>query len=188
MTGQPVRDSDDDPRADLRWPTIPAVLTDAAGRLGDREAIVDQDGAGGFRTIWAPNGAEWVVALVGLQSVGAVLVPLNTRYKGAEAADIVERSRARILVTVDGFLGNHYPAMLAGHALPHLERIVVLRAGDGSGDSDAEPGATVPTETCAGPPAASAGPGVPLKVTSGAFLNATTISVPRFHSPLPERR
>ena len=176
MTGQPVRDSDDDPRADLRWPTIPAVLTDAVGRLGDREAIVDQDGAGGFRTwtwndvageteraaaaflaagiergdrvaIWAPNCAEWVVALVGLQSVGAVLVPLNTRYKGAEAADIVERSRARILVTVDGFLGNHYPAMLAGHALPHLERIVVLRAGDGSGDSDAEPGATVPTET-----------------------------------------
>jgi acyl-CoA synthetase (AMP-forming)/AMP-acid ligase II len=158
MTGQPVRDSDDDPRADLRWPTIPAVLTDAVGRLGDREAIVDQDGAGGFRTwtwndvageteraaaaflaagiergdrvaIWAPNCAEWVVALVGLQSVGAVLVPLNTRYKGAEAADIVERSRARILVTVDGFLGNHYPAMLAGHALPHLERIVVLRAG-----------------------------------------------------------
>ena len=176
MTGQPVRDSDDDPRADLRWPTIPAVLTDAVGRLGDREAIVDQDGAGGFRTwtwndvageteraaaaflaagiergdrvaIWAPNCAEWVVALVGLQSVGAVLVPLNTRYKGAEAADIIERSRARILVTVDGFLGNHYPAMLAGHALPHLERIVVLRAGDGSGDSDAEPGATVPTET-----------------------------------------
>jgi acyl-CoA synthetase (AMP-forming)/AMP-acid ligase II len=175
MTGQPVRDSDDDPRADLRWPTIPSVLVDVVGRLGDREAIVDQDGAGGFRTwtwndvageteraaaaflaagiergdrvaIWAPNCAEWVVALVGLQSVGAVLVPLNTRYKGAEAADIIERSRARILVTVDGFLGNHYPAMLAGHALPHLERIVVLRAADGDGDSGAEPGVTVPTE------------------------------------------
>jgi acyl-CoA synthetase (AMP-forming)/AMP-acid ligase II len=176
MTGQPVRDSDDDPRADLRWPTIPSVLTDVAGRLGGREAIVDQDGAGGFRTwtwndvadqteraaaaflaagiergdrvaIWAPNCAEWVVALVGLQSVGAVLVPLNTRYKGAEAADIMERSRARILVTVDGFLGNHYPAMLAGHALPHLERIVVLRAGDGDGAGGAESGAAVPTET-----------------------------------------
>src|SRR5690606_20253141 len=71
--------------------------------------------------IWAPNCAEWVIALFGLQSAGAVLVPLNTRYKGAEAADIVDRSRARILVTVDGFLGNHYPAMLTGHDLPHLE-------------------------------------------------------------------
>jgi acyl-CoA synthetase (AMP-forming)/AMP-acid ligase II len=39
--------------------------------------------------IWAPNCAEWVVALLGLQSVGAVLVPLNTRYKGVEAADIL---------------------------------------------------------------------------------------------------
>ena len=162
----------DDPRADLRWATIPAAVMDVAGRLGDRVAIVDQDGAGGFRTwtwadvaretdraaaaylaagiergdrvaVWAPNCAEWVIALFGLQSVGAVLVPLNTRYKGAEAADIIERSRARILVTVDGFLGNHYPAMLAGHDLPHLERIVVLRA---EADSNG-PGAPVPTET-----------------------------------------
>ena len=48
MTGQPVRDSDDDPRADLRWPTIPAVLTDASGRLGDREPTLGQNAAGGF--------------------------------------------------------------------------------------------------------------------------------------------
>ncbi|WP_254127077.1 FadD3 family acyl-CoA ligase [Aquihabitans sp. G128] len=78
--------------------------------------------------IWAPNCAEWVVALFGLQCAGAVLVPLNTRYKGAEAADILARSRARVLVTVDGFLGNRYVGMLDGHDLPHLERIVVLRA------------------------------------------------------------
>ena len=43
--------------------------------------------------IWAPNCWEWVVALLGLQSAGAALVPLNTRYKGVEAADILRRSR-----------------------------------------------------------------------------------------------
>ena len=162
------RSTGDDPRADLRWPTIPAVLTDVAARLGDAEAIVDQDGAGGFHTwtwadvaretdraaaaflaagiergdrvaIWAPNCAEWVVALLGLHSAGAVLVPLNTRYKGGEAADIIGRSRARILVTVDGFLGNHYVGMLAGHDLPQLERIVVLRASDPAGLDQAGP-------------------------------------------------
>ena len=36
-----------------------------------------------------------IVALIGLQSAGAVLVPLNTRYKGIEAADIIRRSGAR---------------------------------------------------------------------------------------------
>ncbi len=150
----------DDPRADLRWGTVPNAVRGAVAAGGDREAIVDGDRrwtwvevgeqvdaaakafiAAGIESgdrvaIWAPNCAEWAIALFGLQSVGAVLVPLNTRYKGAEAADILGRSRARILVTVDGFLGNHYVGMLGGHDLPHLERIVVLRA-----DGVAPPGA-----------------------------------------------
>ncbi len=152
----PIAPDGDDPRADLRWGTIGAAARDAVARGGDREAIVDGDrrwtwrevgdavdraaaaflGAGvevGDRVaIWAPNCAEWVVALLGLQSVGAVLVPLNTRYKGVEAADILRRSRARVLVTVDGFLDTHYVAMLDGHDLPHLEHVVVLRGERGS--------------------------------------------------------
>jgi len=151
---QPGDDQGDDPRADLRWGTVPAAVLDAVARGGDREAIVDGDlrwswnevgrqvdratraylavgvEPGDRVAIWAPNCAEWVVALFGLQAAGAVLVPLNTRYKGAEAADILARSRARVLVTVDGFLGNRYVGMLDGHDLPHLERIVVLRSED----------------------------------------------------------
>ncbi len=45
--------------------------------------------------IWAPNSARWIVAVLGLFQAGAVLVPVNTRFKGAEAADILSRSRAR---------------------------------------------------------------------------------------------
>ena len=64
--------------------------------------------------------------------------PLNTRYKGAEAAYILRASGARILFTVQGFLGTDYPAMLdeavaAGESVPDLERVVVLRT---DGDDD----------------------------------------------------
>ena len=45
--------------------------------------------------IWAPNIHEWVVAAIGLQSAGGVLVTLNTRMKGPEAAYIPRNSRAR---------------------------------------------------------------------------------------------
>ena len=65
--------------------------------------------------------------MLGLQSAGGVVVPINTRYKGAEAAYLLDRSRARVLVTVNGFLGNDYVGMLDGHDLPHLEHTVVLR-------------------------------------------------------------
>jgi acyl-CoA synthetase (AMP-forming)/AMP-acid ligase II len=62
--------------------------------------------------IWAPNVWEWIPTVLGLQAAGGVLVPLNTRYKGAEAGYILRKSRARLLVTVNGFLGFDYVAML----------------------------------------------------------------------------
>src|SRR5580700_7042772 len=58
--------------------------------------------------IWAFNSAEWVIAVFGIFAAGGVLVPVNTRFKGPEAADIVSRSRARVLVAVTDFLGNDY--------------------------------------------------------------------------------
>ena len=138
-------------RGDLDWGTIPNLARSAAARFGAEEAVVDGDvrlsfsdlaaaadqagraflAAGIERgdrvAIWSPNVHEWIVALLGLQAAGAVVVPVNTRYKGAEAAYLLEASRARVLVTVNGFLGNDYVAMLDGHPLPHLERTVVLR-------------------------------------------------------------
>ena len=32
--------------------------------------------------IWAPNMWEWIVCALAIHSVGAVMVPVNTRYKG----------------------------------------------------------------------------------------------------------
>jgi HIP---CoA ligase len=160
-TGTPVSevgsagDHDEDPRGDLRWKSVPGLVADAATRFGDAEAVVDGDvrlsfaelaeralvvtraaiGAGlapGDRVaVWAPNLWEWVVAALGLLGAGAVLVPLNTRFKGPEAGYVLGRSGARILVTVRGFLGQDYPAMLQGEDIPSLERIVLLRDDGG---------------------------------------------------------
>ncbi len=79
--------------------------------------------------IWCGNCAEWIVAALGLFAAGGVLVPVNTRFKGAEAADILSRSGARVLVTVTDFLGTDYVAMLEGTGVtfPALETIVVAR-------------------------------------------------------------
>ena len=89
--------------------------------------------------IWAPNMWEWVVAALGLHSAGAVLVPLNTRFKGREAAYILGKSRAKALVTITGFLDTDYVSLLreavdVDTELPDLEAIVVLRgdAPDGT--------------------------------------------------------
>ncbi len=76
--------------------------------------------------IWAPNGWAWEVAALGLQSAGAVLVTLNTRFKSHEAAYVLAKSRARILCTVGEFLGTNYAEAIAGEDLPALERVVAL--------------------------------------------------------------
>ena len=157
-----------DPRGDLVWATLPGLVQDAAARFGGAEAVVDRHGPGGTTTrwsfdrladevatatravmangiepgdrvaVWAPNCTEWIVAALGAVGAGALLVPLNTRYKGAEAAYILRASGARILFTVQGFLGTDYPALLdeavaTGALLPDLERVVVLRT-DGVGE------------------------------------------------------
>ena len=133
--------------------TIGRQVLEAAHRFGSTEALVDSNVRLTFRelgdevlaaaaafiargmqrgdrvAIWAPNINEWVVAALGASSAGGVIVPLNTRFKGREAADIIERSGASMLFCVNGFLGNDYVEMVraAGIELPELRTIVVLR-------------------------------------------------------------
>lgn len=132
-------------------PTIPHLAIYAAERFASDHAIEDegliitfaeleearQRAAKAFLAqgiekgdrvaIWAPNINEWISATLGLQTVGAILVPLNTRWKGKEAAYSLKKSGARMLLTVPSFAGEHYPDMIAGEDLPDLERIVLLR-------------------------------------------------------------
>ena len=131
--------------------TIPRAVLRAAERFGERAALEDGDvrfsfaelAAAGLRAtrafvaagvepgdrvaIWAPNVAEWVIAAIGLQSAGAALVPMSTRFKAAEAGYVLRRCGARLLCSVGDFLGVDYPALLEGEELPALREIVTLR-------------------------------------------------------------
>jgi acyl-CoA synthetase (AMP-forming)/AMP-acid ligase II len=82
--------------------------------------------------IWAPNGLGWIVAALGAQSAGAAIVPVNTRFKGGEAAHVLAASKAVMLVTTVGFLGADTVGMLAGAGtpLPQLRRIVLLEGSE----------------------------------------------------------
>jgi acyl-CoA synthetase (AMP-forming)/AMP-acid ligase II len=104
--------------------TFGAALVAAGVGPGDRVAI------------WTCNSIEWVVAMLGSSLAGAVLVPVNTRFKGGEAGDILARSRARVVVTATDFLETDYVALLhsSGRDLPDLDTVVVARgpAPDGT--------------------------------------------------------
>jgi len=67
--------------------------------------------------IWAPNVWQWVVAALGVSAVGGVLVPINTRFKADEAQYIVDKSGAKLVLTVGEFLGVDYQAMCGGTLL-----------------------------------------------------------------------
>ena len=60
-------------------------------------------------------------------AIGAVLVPLNTRYRGEEASHVLGTSGARLLFAATDVLGSDLVALLADQpALEALEEIVVL--------------------------------------------------------------
>ncbi len=135
--------------------TIPSAVLASVAAFADCEAVVEGErrvtyrqlgelvgsstramiaagvGPGDRVAVWAANGLGWIVAALGAQCAGAALVPINTRWKGSEAAYLLAASRAKVLCTSIGFLGTDTVAMLDADAtpLPDLERIVLL---DGS--------------------------------------------------------
>ena len=71
--------------------------------------------------IWAPNMNEWVLAAIAIHKVGGVLVPINTRMKGREAAYILNNSESKILFSLKTFLGTDYFKLLENEDLPYLK-------------------------------------------------------------------
>lgn len=133
--------------------TVSNALRIAAARTPDAIAIEGEDGAklsfadlqrtvlaaakaflayglkrGDRIAVWAPNTPEWIIVTLAAQLVGGVLVPINTRLKGREAAYILNRSRARLLFTVTNFLNTDYPALLKSESLADLEKTILLQS------------------------------------------------------------
>lgn len=123
-------------RAALTWPDAPALIVGEqswtfAQLWADARAVASAMLAAGLRHgdrvgIWAPNTREWILAALGAQSVGAAIIPMNTRFKAAEAGDILRRSRARLLFAPSQFLGQDYTALIAGEDLPDLRAVIAI--------------------------------------------------------------
>lgn len=133
--------------------TMPELVRRSAALHGERPFVVGEDGEsltfrdtlahverialallengiepGDRVAIWAPNSSRWILAALAIESIGAAMVPLNTRFKAAEAAYILGKSRVRGLFLVRNFLGNDYFGMLKDELaqLPELDLIVAL--------------------------------------------------------------
>ncbi len=150
--------------------TIPGLVARAAERYAHVEALVDEDSRYSFAelaehagraaralvasgiepgdrvAIWAPNCREWVIAALGIFGAGGVLVPLNTRFKGAEARYVLDRADVKLLFTVTDFLDANYAAMLAAEpVVPTLRDVVDIRSAEWDAFLSRDAGCALPT-------------------------------------------
>ncbi len=108
------------------WGTLPRMLRDQADRHPDTIVIVDgatrvtmaELRAGAARVahelidlgvrpgdrvaLWGVNDPYWVMHAFGVWDAGAVIVPLSSRAKGLEAAAMIAKTGAEVLITGEG--------------------------------------------------------------------------------------
>jgi acyl-CoA synthetase (AMP-forming)/AMP-acid ligase II len=150
------------------WPDQPALIVGertwtfaqlwADARASASAMLASGIGHGDRIAIWAPNLREWILAALGAQAVGGTIVPLNTRFKGAEAADILRRAKVKILFAPADFLNQDYASLIAGEDLPDLIETVhidrdfdaFVARGKGAGDPavDAALASVSPDDIC----------------------------------------
>jgi fatty-acyl-CoA synthase len=144
---------------------IGALLDRAAARFGSCEALsyegtrwsfvelkTEADGVakglmalgiqpGEKVSLWMPNRPEWLSTMFAVMKIGAVLVPINTRFRTADLEYVVRQSTSTTLITVDRSgpvcygdmvcelcpdLDRGDPDHVSAALLPDLQRIVVL--------------------------------------------------------------
>jgi len=133
--------------------TLSQVLRETAERFPERNAILEPDGRsfsyealnamvdrlarglidlgvekGDKVGLWMPNIAEWVAAYFAIARIGAVVVPMNTRYKAHEVEYILDDSEATTLFAVGSFVGIDYLRMIGNvrGKLPNLRHVVIV--------------------------------------------------------------
>ena len=90
--------------------------------------------------LWLPNVPAWLATFLACAQLRAIAVCVNTRFRSLELADILHRSRSRVLLFWPGFKGIDFAEILAAcdpHALEHLDSLVVY------GESEAMPPASL---------------------------------------------
>ena len=110
------------PTARLTWSQLASRAHEVAGgmhamglRKGDHIGIL------------MPNGEDWIALFYGAAILGAVTVPVNTRFKAAELAYCLKQADCKALYYAERFLNNDYAAMVreVRGELPLLAHAVV---------------------------------------------------------------
>jgi fatty-acyl-CoA synthase len=91
--------------------------------------------------VWATNVPNWVALQFATVRIGAVLLTVNTNYRSAELAYVLEQSESENLALIDGYqdidylqtvyelvpeLRNQERGRLASARFPHLKRVFFL--------------------------------------------------------------
>ena len=84
--------------------------------------------AGDKVALWMTNRPEWLFAMYAIPAVGAITVPLNTRYRADDVAYTVDQSDTSTLLFNDRSGPVDYSAMVreVRDRWPKVERLVVL--------------------------------------------------------------
>ncbi len=145
--------------------TLGDLLDKASERWPDREAIVFKKETISYReykvkvdqfakallyiaikkgdkvSILLSNRPEWSISEYAVDKIGAIVVPINTRYKTHELEYILHHSDSSTLITMDHFLGIDYlsmlreicpelpkcePGRLRSEKLPFLKNVICL--------------------------------------------------------------
>lgn len=96
--------------------------------------------------LWVTNRPEFIVAFFAIVKIGAVAVPLNTRYRQEDIRFVLRHAECKMLISVEksgpvdylemlkeavpGFTGD---AFAGSGAYPHLQQIVMIPAIPGDG-------------------------------------------------------
>jgi fatty-acyl-CoA synthase len=134
---------------------IAARIDEAARRL-----IAAGVGHGEHVALWLNNCADWIFIAFAVEKIGAVLVPINTRFRSRDLAYVLAQSDSAFLITHDRSGPVDYAAMVReavalpavgdtvqDRQFPMLRRVILLGEAAQKGTVDwaalAEPGARI---------------------------------------------
>ena len=146
--------------------TIGMALTEATERFSSREAMIFETGTVTYRqlheisskvargllalgirkgdrvAIWMAGYVEWSYIYYAIARIGAMMVPVNTRYKTFEVEHVLNKSKARMLIFNDEKarvknyasilnelipeLESATPDKLVAERLPHLRHVILI--------------------------------------------------------------